>query len=92
MIAIRGGLVADGSGGEPFAADVLVEGDRIAGVVPAAEAPAAGYGAAAVLDARGCVVSPGFIDSHAHSDAYLVLEPSAPSKIMQGVTTEVNGQ
>jgi len=47
---------------------------------------------AATIDASGCIVSPGFIDAHAHSDAYLVLEPDAPSKISQGVTTEINGQ
>ena len=47
---------------------------------------------AATIDASSCIVSPGFIDAHAHSDAYLVLEPDAPSKISQGVTTEINGQ
>ena len=47
---------------------------------------------AATIDASGCIVSPGFIDAHSHSDAYLVLEPDAPSKISQGVTTEINGQ
>lgn len=47
---------------------------------------------AATIDATGCIVSPGFVDAHAHSDAYLVLEPDAPSKISQGVTTEINGQ
>jgi len=44
------------------------------------------------IEATGMIVSPGFIDAHAHSDAYLVLEPGAPSKISQGVTTEINGQ
>ena len=44
------------------------------------------------IDATGCIVSPGFIDAHAHSDAYLVLEPGAPSKVSQGITTEINGQ
>lgn len=47
---------------------------------------------AATIDATGCIVSPGFIDAHAHSDAYLILEPDAPSKISQGITTEINGQ
>ena len=47
---------------------------------------------AATIDASGCIVSPGFIDCHTHSDAYLVVEPDAPSKISQGITTEVNGQ
>jgi len=44
------------------------------------------------IDATGLIVTPGFIDAHAHSDAYLVLEPGAPSKISQGITTEINGQ
>ena len=44
------------------------------------------------IDATGCLVTPGFIDAHTHSDAYLVLEPDAPSKISQGITTEINGQ
>ena len=44
------------------------------------------------IDATGCIVSPGFIDAHTHSDAYLVIEPDAPSKVTQGITTEINGQ
>jgi N-acyl-D-amino-acid deacylase len=45
-----------------------------------------------VIDAAGMTVAPGFIDAHSHSDTYLLLEPDAPSKISQGITTEVNGQ
>ena len=44
------------------------------------------------IDATGMIVSPGFIDAHTHSDAYLVIEPDAPSKVTQGITTELNGQ
>ena len=61
----------------------------------AAQAPgtsSASPSASTLIDATGCIVSPGFVDAHAHSDAYLVLEPDAPSKISQGVTTEINGQ
>jgi N-acyl-D-amino-acid deacylase len=47
--------------------------------------------AKATIDAAGRCVAPGFIDVHSHSDAYLILEPSAPSKIYQGVTTEIVG-
>ncbi len=88
---ISGGTVVDGTGRPAFAGDVVVEGDRIIDILPRpADAPAvAGPGA---VDATGCLVTPGFIDAHAHSDAYLVLEPEAPSKVTQGVTTEVNGQ
>jgi N-acyl-D-aspartate/D-glutamate deacylase len=44
-----------------------------------------------IIDATNLVVSPGFIDIHSHSDAYLILNPKAESKIRQGVTTEVIG-
>jgi len=88
MFAISGGLVVDGTGAPAFKGSVVVEGDRIADVVRG-ETPPPGVEA---FDAAGLIVSPGFIDSHTHSDAYLVVEPDAPSKIAQGVTTEVNGQ
>ena len=89
-VLIRNGLVIDGTGREAFPADVLVEGDRIADVIvrpnqnPLPQVP--------TIDASGCLVTPGFIDAHAHSDAYLLIEPDAPSKLSQGITTEINGQ
>ena len=86
-LIIRGGSVVDGTGAAAFDADIAVEGDRIAAV-----GDLAGAQAARVIGAAGCVVSPGFIDAHAHSDAYLLLEPDAPSKLTQGITAEVNGQ
>ena len=86
-LIIRGGSVVDGSGAAARIADVAVTGDRIAAVDNLAAAETA-----RIIDATGCVVAPGFIDAHAHSDAYLLLEPDAPSKLTQGITTEVNGQ
>lgn len=91
MTVIRNGTIIDGTGASAFVGDVLVEGDAIAALVPQAEAPAQ-YDAAHAIDASGQLVTPGFIDAHAHSDAYLVIEPDAPSKISQGITTEINGQ
>ena len=44
-----------------------------------------------MVDATGCMVAPGFIDMHAHSDFALLAYPSAEAKIRQGVTTEVTG-
>ena len=89
---IANGTVVDGTGAAAFAGDVVVEGDRIADILPAGSESGCRYADARVIDAAGCIVSPGFIDSHTHSDAYLVIEPDAPSKVTQGITTEVNGQ
>ena len=86
-LIIRGGRVVDGTGAAERIADVGVANERIAVV-----GDLAGASAVRVIDAAGAVVAPGFIDAHSHSDAYLLLEPDAPSKLAQGVTTEVNGQ
>ena len=87
---ISNGLVVDGTGARAFPGDVLIEGDRIAEIIPRRSGTSAA--ADRTVDASGFVVSPGFIDAHAHSDAYLIIEPDAPSKISQGITTEINGQ
>ena len=102
MTLIRGGTIVDGTGKPGFTGDVLVDGDRIADVIDRSGKNAAERDGRRTedrrqsdirtIEAEGLVVSPGFIDSHTHSDAYLVIEPDAPSKISQGVTTEINGQ
>lgn len=85
-LKITGGQVLDGTGRPAFRADVGIEGPvvREVGDLSAAEAKTS-------VDAAGKYICPGFIDAHSHSDAYLLIEPSAPSKIFQGVTTEVLG-
>jgi len=88
---IRNGTIVDGTGKPGFIGSVLIEGDKILEILESPEG-LEGLADLEVLDATGLIVSPGFIDAHAHSDAYLVLEPGAPSKISQGITTEVNGQ
>ena len=87
---LRGGLVADGFGGEPFLGDVVIAADRIAAVVPASERPVAGYDAE-TIDCTGRVIAPGFVDIHCHSDLSLLAYPDNESRITQGVTTEVVG-
>ena len=91
MICIKGGLIVDGTGHPAFAGDVLVAGDRIVDVLPGGNRTIE-QSNNQTIEASGLIVSPGFIDAHTHSDAYLVIEPDAPSKITQGITTELNGQ
>lgn len=86
---IRSATVVDGTETARYRADVLVDGDRIAEIrTDAADTPSA----ARVIDATGLVLAPGFIDMHAHSDLQILLNPAHPSRITQGVTTEVLGQ
>ena len=85
-LLIKGGTVIDGSGAPGVAADVAVEDDRIAAVGRGLRGDAS-----RVIDATGLMVTPGFIDSHSHSDLVYDTCPSAESKVRQGVTTEVVG-
>jgi N-acyl-D-amino-acid deacylase len=91
MTLIVNGTIVDGTGADGFAGSVVVDGERIVDVLPVG-APLPSAENVETIDAAGCLVTPGFIDCHAHSDAYLIIEPDAPSKISQGVTTEINGQ
>ncbi|MEV6052289.1 D-aminoacylase [Streptomyces sp. NPDC052107] len=92
-LVIRDADVVDGSGEPPYRADVVIDGGRIVGIVK--EAAAAGCQrprAVRELDAEGLVLSPGFIDMHAHSDLALLRDPDHSAKAAQGVTLEVLGQ
>ncbi|RZU17325.1 amidohydrolase family protein [Streptomyces sp. BK239] len=92
-LVIRDADVVDGSGGPSYRADVVVDDGRIVAIVQ--EAAAAGCqrpNAMRELDAEGLVLSPGFIDMHAHSDLALLRDPDHSAKAAQGVTLEVLGQ
>lgn len=86
---IKNGLVVDGNNRPGFKADVLLNGDKIEKIGTISEAEAKD---AAVIDAAGLVVAPGFIDTHSHSDLKILVEPAVMPKVMQGITTEVLGQ
>ncbi|MEW2270746.1 N-acyl-D-amino-acid deacylase family protein [Streptomyces griseofuscus] len=92
-LVVRDAEVVDGSGEPSYRADVVVDGGRIVSIVK--EAAAAGCQrprAMRELDAEGLVLSPGFIDMHAHSDLALLRDPDHSAKAAQGVTLEVIGQ
>src|SRR5688500_9619669 len=85
---IEGGLVFDGRGGDGVAATVRVVDGVVAELRPVGE-PAPAH--AERLDARGCWVTPGFIDMHTHYDAEVEIAPGLSESLRHGVTTVVTG-
>lgn len=86
-ILIQNGTVIDGTGAKGFIGNVAIENDRITAVGKTSL-----NGFDTVIDGKGMVVCPGFIDTHSHSDLKILLDPYVIPKIRQGVTTEVLGQ
>ncbi|AIX99620.1 D-aminoacylase [Arthrobacter sp. PAMC 25486] len=85
---ISNATVVDGTGAPRYAADVVLENGAIASI----DAPGSHAGEPGTIDAAGLVLSPGFIDMHAHSDLALLADPGHYAKLSQGVTTELLGQ
>src|SRR5882724_12001454 len=81
---LSGGVVIDGSGKERFRADVLLRAGRIAEVGRFETSDSVRR-----IDCAGCVVAPGFIDAHSHSDLQVI--EGRRHKLIQGVTSEVVG-
>ncbi|MFA6732406.1 MAG: D-aminoacylase [Sphaerochaeta sp.] len=86
MIRFSNALIVDGSGATPYRGDVLVEGERIAAILPPSATPAPD-----ALDCSSLILTPGFIDMHGHSELEVLRSPSMRPKIGQGITTEVAG-
>src|SRR3984957_6918364 len=84
-LVVRGGLVADGRGGEPRAADVAVDGGTIAAV---GTIPDRG---GEEIDAEGLLVTPGFVDIHTHYDGQATWDERMTPSSWHGVTTAVMG-
>ncbi|AQA00805.1 amidohydrolase [Sphingopyxis sp. QXT-31] len=89
-VIIRGGTIYDGGEGAPFVGDVAIRGERIVHV-----GPPGGFTAPRIIDAKGMIVAPGFVDPHTHADGFL----RSPDKAMrvnaawlaQGVSTVMIG-
>ena len=84
-IVIRGGDVVDGTGAEPFQADIAIDGDQITEI-----GKVDGRGKEEI-QADGLNVSPGFIDLHTHLDAQIGWDPQVTSVSWHGVTTALLG-
>src|SRR5882762_5499951 len=86
-LIIRNGHVIDGAGNPWYSADVAVSGDRIAAIGDLHEAHARRE-----INAKGRIVSPGFIDMLGQSEVSLLLDNRSLSKLSQGITTEITGE
>ena len=86
-IIIANGHVIDGSGSPWIAADVGIRAGKIAAIGRLDKAAAKRR-----IDAGGKVVAPGFIDMLGQSELTILVDPRLPSKIYQGITTEITGE
>lgn len=84
-LLIQNGSIIDGTGSKAYLADIAALDGEIVAIGKL------GGDAANKVDAKGMVVSPGFIDLHTHSDLSFLLDPTAQSKVRQGVTFELAG-
>ena len=84
-LVIRNGLIVDGTGGAPFGGDVAITGTRIAAV---GEVDGKGK---REIDARGQLVTPGFVDIHTHYDGQAIWSDRLSPSSAHGVTTVVVG-
>ncbi len=86
-LIIEHGRVVDGTGAPWYAADIGIRSGRIAAIGRLGRAKAKQR-----IDAANRIVAPGFIDMLGQSELTLLVDPSAPSKIFQGITTEITGE
>lgn len=89
-LCIEGASIIDGTGADRFVGSVYVDAGEIVAVEPGDVMPQS-PSATARIDARGKVLSPGFIDAHTHDDLLLLKSPSMLPKVSQGVTTVITG-
>ena len=86
-LVIIHGRIIDGTGSPWYSGDIGVRDGRIAAI-----GRLEGQPRTATIDAHGLVVAPGFIDMLGQSELTILVEPRLPSKIFQGITTEITGE
>jgi dihydroorotase/N-acyl-D-amino-acid deacylase len=86
-VVITRGHIVDGTGSPWYSGDVGIRGGRVAAI-----GDLAGAAAKQTIDAQGKVVAPGFIDMLGQSELTILVDPRLPSKIHQGITTEITGE
>jgi N-acyl-D-amino-acid deacylase len=86
-IVIKNGKIIDGSGNPYYYADIGIKGEKIVDI-----GKLGGAQADRIIDAKGLVVCPGFIDVLGQSSFTLLVDGKAESKVFQGVTTEIFGE
>ncbi len=85
---LTGGTIVDGTGSVGFRGSVAIDSDQIRILTGDVSSVSAEH----TVDVSGCIVSPGFIDVHTHSDLMALGEPLNEPKSLQGITTEIVGQ
>src|SRR5581483_1481217 len=86
-VVITNGHIVDGTGSPWYSGDLGIEGGKITAI-----GNLSGVARARTIDAQGKVVAPGFIDMLGQSELTIMVDPRLPSKIYQGITTEVTGE
>ncbi|MGE5204032.1 MAG: N-acyl-D-amino-acid deacylase family protein [Chlamydiota bacterium] len=86
-VVIRNGHIIDGTGSPWYAADLGIRDGRVAAI-----GDLSGASAKRTIDVHGMVVAPGFIDMLGQSELTILVDPHLPSKIYQGITTEITGE
>src|SRR5262249_52314632 len=86
-IVIVNGHIIDGTGSPWYSGDVGIRAGRIAAIGNLEAAPRK-----QTIDAQGQAVAPGFIDMLGQSEMTMLVDPQLPSKIYQGITTEITGE